>query len=95
MNIQQLPCIEWFEHKCKVESAKVKLLNIESDWTKSMRELGFFSDGKFSSAGDVLRGVYFDDARTTEEKTFILESISTDFFGLARVLFGGKGSIVE
>lgn len=90
MNIQQLPCIDWFEHRCMVESAKVKLLNIESEWTKAMRDLGFFSDGKFSNAGDVLRGVYFDDTKTIEEKTVILESISADFSGLARLLFGGK-----
>ena len=95
MKIQQLPCIEWFEHKCTIESAKVKLMNIESEWTKAMRDLGFFADGKFSSAGDVLRGVYFDGAKTMDEKTAILESISDDFSALARVLFGGNHEVIK
>ena len=94
MNIQQLPCIEWFEHKCKVESAKVKLLNIESEWTKSMRELGFFAGGKFPSAGDVIRRVYFDDTKTMDEKTEILESISGGFSVLARMIFGGESEVI-
>ena len=95
MNIQQQPSIEWFEHKCKTESAKFALLGIESDWLKMMRDLGFFSDGKFSNAGDVLRGVYLDDTKSKKEKIFLLEAVSADFSVLARVLFGGKGEVIK
>ena len=77
-----------------VEFAAFELLNIESEWTKSMRDLGFFAGGKFPSAGDVIRRVYFDDTKTMDEKMEILESISGGFSVLAHVLFGGESEVI-
>ena len=96
MTTDRLPfqCIDYYERKLVVEFAAFRLLNIESEWTKSMRDLGFFAGGRFPSAGDVIRRVYYDDTKTMDEKTEILESISGGFSVLARMIFGGESEVI-